>query len=658
MNCCKVSSCVNALLLIGLLVLPASWSGVLIAQEQTLNLRDADIRAFIDDVSMLTGRSFIVDPRVNGNVTVISREPISPETVFQVFLSTLRVNGFTAVPTASGAYKIVPDEDAADDFSPVGRDSRAGDEFVTEVFNLHHIDTTTALNTVRPIASQEGRVIATPGTRSIIVVDYAANVGRIENVLAELDRDNATIIPVQLLNTSALEMAKIVMGLAGTERGEDGARANVTAVPMERGNTLLLKGDPVVLERLLRVVAELDESNEAKEDVRVVYLKHAAGEELAPMLQQISASLSRTGSSEDGASRTSVSHHRGTNSLVISADPEMQQALDTVIRQLDVPRAQVLVEAIIVEVSDTAARELGLQYVLSGSRGSEVPFTVANYSNTAPNILALTGAIVADRESDNEDDPVVEQLQEQAINSLLGLNGFSIGGAGITEGGTLFGVILNAVDQDLGSNVLSTPSIMTMDNEPASIIVGQEIPITTGEVLGSANTNPFRQIERQDVGIQLEVRPQINDGAAIKLFIRQEVSSIFGPVSEAFSELVTNKREIETTVMVEDGEIIVLGGLIEDDEQVSIDKVPFLGDVPILGRAFRSEGRSKEKTNLMVFLRPTIIRGSDDVRTLTAERYNYMRGEQQLRSSGGTISMDDIAADVLGIGVAPPSSAR
>jgi general secretion pathway protein D len=627
------------------------------AQDQVLNLRDADIRAFIDDVSMLTGRSFIVDPRVTGQVTVISREPIDPDTVFQVFLSTLRVNGFTAVPTASGAYKIVPDDSAADNFTPVGRDSRTGDQVVTEVFTLHHIDTTTALNTIRPIASQKGRVIATPGTRAIIVVDFADNMARIQNVLAELDRDMETIVPVQLLNTSATEMAKIVMGLAGTQRGEDGARPNVTAIPVERSNTLLLKGDPLVIERMLQVVSELDDGNQAKEDVRVVYLKHAAGEELVPMLEAISASLSRSANPDEG-SRTSITYHRGTNALVISADPDMQQALDGVIRQLDVARAQVLVEAIIVEVSDVAARELGLQYILSGSRGSEVPFTVANYSSTAPNILALTGAVVADRESSGEDSQVIEQLQTQALNSLLGLNGFAIGGAGITEGGTLFGVILNAVDQDVGSNVLSTPSIMTMDNEAASIIVGQEIPITTGEVLGSSNTNPFRQIERQDVGIQLEVRPQINDGDTIKLFIRQEVSSVFGPVSDGFSELVTNKREIETTVMVDDGEIIVLGGLIEDDRQSTVDKIPILGDVPVIGRAFRSEGRSKEKTNLMVFIRPTILRNVDDVRSVTSEKYNYMRAEQALKSRDGTTSMDSILGEVMGVSVPASGSSR
>lgn len=626
-------------------------SGLARAQDHLLNLREADIRAFIDDVSMLTGRSFIVDPRVNGQVTVISREPVDVDTVFQVFLSTLRVNGYTAVPTASGAYKIVPDDAAADDFNPVGRGDLSGDQFVTEVFTLQQVDTTTALNTIRPIASQKGRVIATPGSRALIVVDFASNVRRIQNVLAELDRDMSTIIPMQLLNTSAVDMAKIVTSLAGTERGEDGARANITAVPVERSNTLLLKGDPVVLDRLMQIVIELDEGNETKDDVRVIYLKHADGADLAPMLERVSLSLDRSVPSEGAVARTSITHDKGTNALVISADPDMQKALDAVIRQLDVRRSQVLVEAIIVEVSDTAARELGLQYVLSGSRGSEVPFTVTNFSSTAPNILALTGALVADRESDNEDNEFVEQLQQQAVNSLLGLNGFAVGGAGITDGGTLFGVILNAVDQDLGSNVLSTPSIMTMDNEPASIIVGQEIPITTGEVLGSANTNPFRQIERQDVGVQLEVKPQINDGDTIKLFIRQEVSSVFGPVSEGFTELVTNKREIETTVMVDDGEIIVLGGLIEDDQQVSVDKVPLLGDIPVLGRAFRSEGRSQEKTNLMVFIRPTIVRTVDDIRSVSADRYNYMRAEQMLKSPDGDTSMDRILGDHMGVSV-------
>ena len=614
-------------------------------QDQILNLRDADIRAFIGDISMVTGKSFIIDPRVNGNVTVISKFPVSEEILFQVFLSTLRVNGYAAVPTEFGAYKIVPDEEAASNFNPVGGDGLTGDQVVTEVFSLHHIDITTALTTVRPIISPRGRAIATPGTKAVIIVDYASNMTRIRDVILKLDVDMSTIIPVELENSSASEMAAIVLGLAGTERDEDGGRQKVDVVAVERSNTLLLKGDPVILERLLLVIEELDAQNKSKDDVRVVYLKHAEATEIAPILEKLSISMNRFHSTKEKASQVSITFHEGTNSLVISASPEMQQALDSVIRQLDVPRSQVLVEAIIVEVSDTAAKELGLQYILSGSQGSKVPFNVSNYSRTAPNILALTGALVAGRESNDENNNTVELLQSQAINSLLGLSGFNVGAAGITDGGTLFGVILNAVNQDKGSNILSTPSIMTMDNESASIIVGQEIPITTGEVLGSANANPFRQIERQDVGIQLEVRPQINDGDAIKLFIRQEVSSVFGPVSDAFSELVTNKREIETTVMVDDGEVIVLGGLIEDDEQYNIDKVPLLGNIPILGRAFRSDGKSKAKTNLMVFIKPTIMRDVNDIRSITTKKYDFMRAEQIMKSGDKQLSKDKILSD-------------
>ena len=618
-----------------------SWITPVQAQNgQTLNLRDADIRAFIDDVSMMTGRIFIVDPRVQGMVTVVSRDPINPDDLFQVFLSTLNVNGFAATPTATGAYKIVPTQNAGQGGGPA--QSASGDVFVTEVFRLRFADANAVMNMVRPLVHPDGQVLPNRDSGALIVVDLASSMQRIRDVIAKVDRDRAAIRTIRLTNSSAAEMARTLTALTN-RRGGDGA--DVSIVPVEANNTLLLRGDPGVIAQLVPIVTSLDAENAAKSDIRVLYLKHAVAEELVPMLEQVTRTLADE-TVGGPAGRASIGFDKGTNALIISASPEMQQSLESVIRQLDIARAQVQVEAIIVEVSDTAARELGVQYVLSGSEGSDVPFIVSNYSNTAPNLLALTGAVVVDQETSGESE-VVDQLQETAINSLLGLNGLGLGFAGITDDGTLFGVILNALDQDTGSNVLSTPSIMTMDNQPASIIVGQEIPITTGEVLGNDNSNPFRTVERQNVGIQLDVKPQINEGDTIKLDIRQEVSAIVGPLTEASTDLVTSKREIETTVMVEDGEIIVLGGLIEQDEQVSVEKVPLLGDIPVLGRVFRSEGRSKNRTNLMVFLRPTIVRGRDDMRAVTDRKFDYIRSEQMLRSDDEP-SLDVFMRDVIG----------
>jgi general secretion pathway protein D len=373
------------------------------------------------------------------------------------------------------------------------------------------------------------------------------------------------------------------------------------------------------------------------------------------MLETITRSISQAGQAAAN-SEVTVSAYGGANAIVINAAAEMQQKLATVIRMLDIPRAQVLVEAIVVEVSEGAAKELGVQYILAGGDGSNMPFTVANYANTAPNLLSVAGALLVDdtsstTDSDNNttttsNSATTDTLQAAAVDSLMGVNGFSIGAAGETSGGTIFGVILNALAQDTGSNILSTPSILTMDNQSARFLSGQEIPITTGEALGSANVNAFRTIERKNVGIQLEVTPQINEGDEIRLHIRQEISSIAGPINSSSSELITNKREIETTVRVKDGDIVVLGGLIQQNESISVEKVPFLGDIPVLGRLFRSDSKSASKTNLMMFLRPTIVRTSADLEPLTARKYNYIQARQIGAKSN--LSLDQLVEEVMG----------
>lgn len=631
------------------------------AQNQVLNMRDADIRAFIGDVSMLTGKTFIVDPRVQGKVTVISQQALTADDAFALFLSTLRANGFTALPTADGTYRIVPEEGAAQDAAPMagGID---GDQLVTQVIKLNNIDVNVALQMAQPLVHRQGRVVTTRGTNAIIIVDYASNVARIRQMLAEIDRDTSVTSVIPLRNTSADQIARAVMDLVRIQGDANNPLANFAAVPLEGTNTVILRGPPELLARLAPLVEKLDNEGASTADTRVVYLKHAAAEELMPILERVSA-LSRGTAPAPAAGgapspgipgRASIGVHTGTNALIINAPPDVQQELMDVIRQLDIPRNQVLVEAIIVEVSDSAAKQLGVQYVLAGGEGSNIPFSVTNFpSDGSPNILAATGAVVVDQETSGEDSDVLKGLQAAAVDSLLGTAGFMGGFTGRTSDGTIFGVILNALKRDVSSNVLSTPSIMTMDNQAASILVGQEVPITTGETLGADNSNPFRTIERKDVGVKLDVKPQINEGGAIKLFIKQEVSSIFGPVSRESGELITNKRQIETTVLVNDGQIIVLGGLIEDDEQLSIDKVPLLGDIPILGNAFKSTGKSRRRTNLMVFLRPTIVNSANDLRAVTDRKYNFMQNEQLQRSRTGTSSLDTVVNDLTGRAVAP-----
>ncbi|MFC3052772.1 type II secretion system secretin GspD [Kordiimonas pumila] len=627
------------------------------SEGQVLNYNDADIRVFIDDIAALTGRTFIIDPRVKGKVNVVSSEQVSAEGVFQTFLSALRVNGFTVVPTASGAFKIVPDDVAGQDSTLVGASGR-GDQLVTRVFTLKFADPLAVQAAAKPFIDKNGRTFARKGMQLVIMTDYAENLRRIADLIASMDTDPSVIRTLTLENTSATEMAEIALSLSTQPGFEDSARLTLTALPLESSNTLILKGSRDVIDSFLPVLKELDKSNASRGDLRVIYLKHASAEKLLPMLETITKSLSRkdaTGKELPGNSDVTISSYAGANALVINASSEMQQKVAGVIHMLDLPRAQVLVEAIVVEVSEGAAKNLGVQYILAGGDRSNIPFTVANYSNTAPNILAVTGALALDGDSsssdgDSDSTSTSDLLKATAVDSLLGLNGFALGIGGQSDNGTIFGAVLTALKQDTGSNILSTPSIVTMDNEPARFLSGQEIPVTTGEALGSSNTNPFRTIERKDVGVQLEVTPQVNEGDEIRLAIRQEISSIAGSVGTDSSQLITNKREIQTTVRVKDGEIVVLGGLIEQTESTRTDKIPLLGDIPILGHAFRSDSKSSAKTNLMIFLRPTILRSSDDLKAATGHKYGYMRAKQAGIKS--QIPLDVLVQEVMG-GTAP-----
>lgn len=628
-----------------LLLWPALSGSPARAQDRhLLNFRDAEIRAFIEDVSMFTGRTFILDPLVQGKVTVVSEVPLVAGMIFEVFLSTLRVHGFAAMPTASGAWKIVKEENAAEQAQPLAAAEATGDRFVTGVFALDHIDGPTAMRAVQPMVNARGRAIAQPGENFLILVDYASNMARLREVIDRIDVDRTVMRTLSLRHMSAGEMTKIARELSGASGGaEERRRGGLSVVPVEAGNAIVLRGAPALVEALLPTLAEIDNEAASRGSIRVMYLKHADAAEVAPLLKSISATI---GGGEGAPSRASIAVNEATNALVISAEPDMLLALEQVIERLDIRRAQVLVEAIIVEVSDNAARDLGLQYMLGG-KGSNIPFTATNFSQTAPNILAAAGALAVDEETDGSSD-LLAGLQQAAINSLIGISGFAGGFAGLTDGGTLFGVILTALQQDISSNILSTPHIMTMDNQAASIIVGQDVPITTGEVVGSDFVNPFRTVERRDIGVQLEVTPQINDGGVVTLAIRQEVSSILGPASAQSQELIFNKREIATTVSVDDGEIIVLGGLIENDERVSLQKVPFLGDIPVLGHLFRSESRSRTKTNLMVFLRPTIVRDSGSARAVTGRKLDTIRAEQLVRNEGTVPGVDRFMREIFG----------
>jgi general secretion pathway protein D len=674
----------------GLMLALAAYAPVI--AQTTLNLRDADVRAFIQDASRVTGRNFIIDGRVQGKVTVVSDRPLSRSEYFEVFLSTLRANGLVAIPTSNGAYRIQPAETAAAQPGKIGLSGAARNQFITEVFRLRSIEASSAVDTLRPLVSREGSVTANRGANSLVVADYADNIRRIRSLLQRIDSDGASTELIALKNANARDLATSLQQLiTGSSGGGENARGGVAIVAIDSSNSLALRGDRGTVSRFAAIARDLDKRAASGAEVRVIWLQHADAAKLLPVLQQLvgqtaisSGSDSASSSANTPASTTPtpvsapssggrnapvIARYEGANAIIISAPSEMQRTLGDVVRQLDTRREQVLVEAIIVEISDTAARKLGVQFLLGGKPGSNIPFAATNYSNAAPNILTIAGAVAArdlntttttingNTTTTTTNNPVSDQLAQAAVNSVLGAAG-AFGGFATNVGNNgVFGAIINAVQQDNKSNILSTPSVVTLDNQEAKILVGQEVPITTGEKLGNNFDNAFRTVQRQNVGIQLEVKPQVNEGDAIKLFIRQEVSSIAGPVSNNGNDLILNKREIQTTVTVDDGQIVALGGLLDDNERRTIEKIPLLGDIPGLGQLFRSRAKSREKTNLMVFIRPTILRNAEDARKLAERRYGYIRDQQLLLRPNEEPSIDELVRDYMGAELPLPAPA-
>ncbi len=674
-----------------------------LAAQQQINLRDADIRAFIQDAARATGKTFIIDQRVQGKVSIVTDRPLTRSEYFEVFLSTLRANGYVAIPTVGGAYRIQPVDTAAAQPGRVGAPGAARNAFITEVFRLRSIDAASAVETLRPLVSREGSVTANRSGNSLVVADYADNVRRIRTLLQRIDVDSAATEMIVLRNASAKEVAASLQALsAGGQAGGQGGRNAIAIVAVESSNSLALRGDRPMVARFSQMARDLDRRAESGAEMKVYWLRNADAEQLLPVLQQLAgqqvtqpspAPAPISGSSASGTSRSSapapaqapvasapsvdssgpqgrnrivITRFEGSNAIVISAPPEMQRSLSDVIRQLDVRRPQILVEAIIVEISDNAARKLGVQFLLGGTPGSSIPFAATNYSNAAPNILTVAGAIGARQLNTTTttvngtttvtttNNGVSDQLAQAAIGSILGAAG-GFGGFATNIGHNgVFGAIINAVREDNQSNILSTPSITTIDNRMAHFLVGQEIPVTTGEALSDNFDNRFRTVQRQNVGIQLDVRPVVSETGEVRLYIRQEVSSIAGPVSNDFSDLIVNKREFETVVVVMDGQIAAVGGLLDDNERRTLQRVPFLGDLPGIGALFRSKGRTRTKTNLMVFIRPTILRSPDEVNELAARRFANVRDDQARYDPDGQPGIEALIRDYMG--TTPPVS--
>ncbi|MDJ0834000.1 MAG: type II secretion system secretin GspD [Gammaproteobacteria bacterium] len=594
------------------------------AEEVTLNFSDADLTAVVNSVSQITGKNFIIDPRVKGKVTVVSSKPLNEDEVYNVFLSILQVHGFATVPTKN-AIKIIPDAAAKQDSAPFIRNNSTsqGDQLVTQVIEVQNVNATQLVPILRPLVAQQGHLAAYAATNVLIVSDRASNIRRINQIIVQIDqKSDAGIEFIKLEHAFASEVVRLLTSLSSSQAAKAKAPApDIKFSADERTNSILLSGEKNERLKYRAIIAQLDQPVDSAGNIHVVYLRYANADNLAKILGTIGKNVMKTQSKTSAAAAQTASAgdlniqaDEVSNALVITAPMSIYRSLRTVIQQLDIPRAQVHIEAIIAEVSVGTSNELGVQWVIDGSPNDD-PALITNFSQSG---LPITG------------------LAAGGVTAVG--DGMTLGLGRVNDPNLNFVALIRALSGDSDSNLLSTPSIVTLDNQEADIIVGENVPFITGEYSSTTGTsgsssstvNPFRTIERQDVGVSLKVKPQINEGDTITMEIQQEVSDVTG--SSTGVDLITSKRSLNTTVQLEDGELLVLGGLINEALIEQQQKVPGLGDIPVLGALFRSKTLQKQKRNLLIFIRASIIKDPAKARLLSQNKYNFMREEQLSKS--------------------------
>ncbi len=611
------TSFIRALTLILLLPLMSVAHG----QEGTwrLNLKDADIRAFVTQVADITGYSFVVDPRVKGKVTVLSSAPMNKDEIYDLFLAVLHVHGFTAIP-GEEVIKVVQQVDAkqlAENLE--GFDEVPSEQLVTQVIQVDNANALELVPILRPLVAKYGHLAAVAAANALIVSDHQANIERIQQIVRELDSPSKYEVEViQLQEAWVGDMVTLLQELApqelGSAGGQDAARKySVTAD--ERSNRLILRGDESFRDKIRGLIRQLDQPSATGGTTKVIRLNHADAKTLVDILKGVMGDVASEapGASASGGGSAgrqtnfSIFADEGLNALVIRGEPSLMQEAELIVSQLDVRRAQVLIEAAIVEISDELGEDLGIQFAVGDESGESTPLAGTNFNNVGRSLTDVLSALVTDT----------------VIAPATG--GITIGAGQRDQDGITWGVLLQALSTSAAANLLSTPSIITLDNQESEIIVGQNVPFRTGEstVTGDGTTNPFTTIERRDVGLTLKVTPTISRGGLVRLVVEQTTENIADSIENA-SDIVTNKREIKTTVLADDGETVVLGGLIRDDLMVNESKVPFLGDIPYLGRLFSSQSERRVKRNLLVFLRPTIMLDKEEAVALTEDKFNSL----------------------------------
>lgn len=595
----------------------------------SLNFKDVDIRAVIDFVAQETGKNFIVDPRVKGQVTMVSGKPIARDKIYDIFLSMLRVHDFAAVE-GRDVIKILPDVLAKQaDLPPLPVESSgtSDDAYVTDVIPLDRVQAPQLVPILRPLVPQGGLLAASAEGNALLISDTAANVRRIREIARRIDwsqRDQVELIALQYAPADEVE------AMLQRLRGNADKPGEASVVADARSNSLLLSGDREERANLKELIAKLDVPVETG-NTKVIYLKHGDATEVAEVLQDMLDGNAAEGG-EGGRQRApSIKAHESTNSLVIRGSSQLITELEDIIPMLDTRRAQVLIEAVIAEVSDDVVAELGVQWAVGAPDSG---FGLINFSRDGSGIVQIASGI--------------NNYLNGSTSTPPSLGSGAFLGSAARSGDTVIGALVRALSSNASNNILSTPTLLTMDNEEAEIIVGQNVPFISGRAIEDSG-QAFDSIERQDIGVKLRVKPKINEGEAVQLAIEQEVSQIAkgAKSQDEAADIITNKRSLKTNVLVDDGQLVVLGGLIQDEVIQTRDKVPGLGDIPGLGALFRYDAATKTKRNLMIFLHPVVVRDRAGQRAITDHRYQTMRGHQLRSREQSVRNLPDDAVPVM-----------
>ncbi|MGP4962907.1 type II secretion system secretin GspD [Psychrobacter celer] len=655
----------------------AASTGLASAESWKVNLQDADIKAFINEVATITNQNFVLDPRINGNVTVISNKALSRDEIYQLFLSVMQVNGIAAIDSGT-TVKLVPDNVAKQSGVAVDlRGDSVGESLATRVIYLTNTQAAEVLGVIRPLMPQSAHAAAVPGVNALVLSDRADSLNQLTALIRDLDsnvNDSLRVIPLRHVDSERMmELISALVSSAGSGQAQGGSN-QLKVIADSASDRLLVKGSPEMIAKVQEMVNQLDTTPSRRlSGLRVFRLKYASASHIAEMLRGLLAnqsinsagatstleSASLNEASSAGAGLSSAANDSSTNStaastlssagagagsasangrpfsiiadetqnaVIVNADPELMFEIEDAVNQLDSRRAQVLIQAAIVEVSGDDATQLGVQWALGNANSG---YGVVNFNNVGASATSLAAAALAGGSS-------ISAAAGSIAGALVGIGDSSKDSQGNTQ---FYGAILQALDSTTSANLLSMPSILTLDNEKASILVGQNVPFVTGSYTtsGNSSTNPFQTIDRQDIGINLNVIPHIGDNGTVRLEVSQEVSSVVPGSTGNASGLITNKSLINTTILADDQQTIALGGLMRDNTTTRQQKVPGLGNVPVIGRLFRSDNDSTQKSNLIIFLQPTILRDGGAVASVTERKYNQMRVLQLVIDKNGTI---------------------